>query len=38
MSNNVTNFGMTEEQTNCLAISRDFICATEFPKCESNEV
>jgi len=31
----LTNFGMTTEQANCLAISRDFICATEFPKCKN---
>ena len=37
-NNSLTNFGMTEEQTNCLAISRDFICAAKFPKCESSEI
>ena len=31
------NFGMSDEQRNCLAISRDFICATEFPKCEDKD-
>ena len=33
----LTNFGMTDQQANCLAISRDFICASEFPKCKNNE-
>jgi hypothetical protein len=36
-ANNVTNYGMTEEQMACLGISRQFICATEFPKCKDNE-
>jgi hypothetical protein len=38
MDPTISNFGMTGDQSDCLAISRDFFCATEFPKCESFEI